>query len=380
MRAQNFFVGLCLLFLVPVAASAQVIFTEIMYNPPGTDTGREWAEVYNDGAGAIDLTTYKLFENAVNHKIAAYSGANILEAGQRAVIADNPEKFLADFSNFISGTTAPIFDSAFSLNNTGEELKLINSAGAVEDAVTYSAELGGNDTGNSLQLNDSVWIPVPPTPGEINATEAADESSDDSEDGADDSDNDSGSSTETGSGSSHESQTDLSNYKPTIKLKISAGRERLASVNSPIKLELIHNQEENTKVKARWSMGDGHEVGGRKISYIFDRAGEYNIVVNAKFRKDLAVARTKIYVSDPDVKVELSDSGKGVDLLLKNNDGKEVNIGGYEIKQGGKSFVMADDTILSSGQILALSQATTGLIHDESITIYFPNGDKMWNF
>jgi len=28
-------------------ANAQIIITEIMYNPEGSDTGKEWVEIYN---------------------------------------------------------------------------------------------------------------------------------------------------------------------------------------------------------------------------------------------------------------------------------------------------------------------------------------------
>ncbi len=366
------YLAVFLLFSLPNFVSAQVVFTEIMYNPAGTDTGREWVEIYNTGAESVDITTYKLFENSVNHKISISSGENILPAGQHAVIVDNPEKFLIDHD--ISGI---IFDSTFSFNNTGEEIKLIGAGGEIIDTLNYSPDLGGNDTGNSLQINNNIWIPALPTPDEENATVAVDEATDDSESESDDDSNSDSNTTETGSGSTHEEQTDISNYKPTVKLKISAGRERYVSTNSPVNLELIHNQDDSTKIRTIWSMGDGHNVRGKKVSYIFDRPGEYNVVLNASLNGDLAVARTKIIVTETDIVVSAVDSGKGVDLLLKNNGKIETNIGGYTIKSGKESFILATDTILSSGQILTLSNKTTGLVHTAETDIYFPNGDKL---
>jgi hypothetical protein len=366
-------IGVFFLFLLPNIVSAQIIFTEVMYNPSGTDTGREWVEIFNTGTESVDITTLKLFEDSVNHKISAYSGINLLSTGQYAIIADNPEKFHADF-NF----DGIIFDSAFSLNNTGEEIKLINSAGSIVDTFNYSIELGGNDTGNSLQLNDVGWIPAVPTPGEINAADAVDENDEESED--DDNNVDENTTIDAGSGSVHNGQTDVIDYKPTAKLKVSAGRERFTTTNSEIFLELIHNQDKKSRIRAKWSMGDGHEISGKKISYIFDRPGEYNIVLNTFFGEETAISRTKIYVLEPEVKFSLANSGKGVDLLLKNSGKKELNIGGYTLKNNKRSFVLAADTIISAGQTLAMSETSTGLAHDDKIVVYFPNGDKLESF
>jgi len=37
-----------------LASSLQI--TEVMYNPAGNDTGREWVELYNSGSAAVTLT------------------------------------------------------------------------------------------------------------------------------------------------------------------------------------------------------------------------------------------------------------------------------------------------------------------------------------
>lgn len=347
-----------------------------MYNPDGTDTGREWVEVYNSGSTSVDLVQYKVLENAVNHKISEYSGGTILDANQYAVIADNPEKFLLDYS--ISGTL--IFDSAFSLNNTGEELKLIDENDAEINSVIYSVDLGANDTGNSLQINSNIWIPAEPTPGAVNKTEPVDETPVD--DSGSDSDNNSsgspsGSTNSGGTTSTHDSQTDLSKFKPKIKFEISAGRNRYVSINTPIEFELKHNQDKNTGINAIWSTGDGNIKRGRKISHVFDRPGEYNLVVNAAYQKEQSVSRVKIYVSEPQISLALSTRGETVDLLLKNSGKKEVNIGGFTIKGQNGSFKIARDTIISAGQTLAFSSAKTTIEYGLDTLIYYPNGDKL---
>ena len=88
---------------------AQVVITEIMYDLEGSDTGREWVEVQNVSAQAIDFSLWRFFEGETNHKIEVVQGDAIISPGSYAVLADNSEKFKADWPQF-SGT---IFNSSF---------------------------------------------------------------------------------------------------------------------------------------------------------------------------------------------------------------------------------------------------------------------------
>lgn len=149
--------------LIPSSAIAQVV-TEVMYDlREGSDSGREWIEVYNIGSTAIDLSKWKIVENGKNHKITVVQGS--FGPGSFAIIADNAEKFKADYPDYSGG----LFDSAFSLNNKGETIALMDAAGKEADSIMYTGALGANGTGDSLQkidpsLNASL-SPGMPTPG-----------------------------------------------------------------------------------------------------------------------------------------------------------------------------------------------------------------------
>lgn len=150
----------CALWM-PSVVFAQVVITEIMYDlRDGPDGGREWIEVYNASAANITLITWKVVENDRNHKISAVQGA--FTPGTYAIIADNAAKFQADHPTF-SGT---LFDSAFSLNNDGERIALVDSSGRDVDNVVYTKSMGGAGSGDSLQLTDTGFLPGMPTPGE----------------------------------------------------------------------------------------------------------------------------------------------------------------------------------------------------------------------
>lgn len=150
------------LFL-PALTSAQVIVTEIMYDlSEGSDAGREWIEVYNTGATPVALTELTLFESNKKHGITGESA--ILPPAIFAIVADKPEKFLADYPAYVG----LIFDSAFSLSNEGEALEL-RRGDTVLDTATYTQSLGGNGSGESLQRTalalGAAFAPGAPTPG-----------------------------------------------------------------------------------------------------------------------------------------------------------------------------------------------------------------------
>jgi hypothetical protein len=150
----------------PFSASAQVVFSEIMYDlpDPGGDSGREWFEIYNNSAIPIDMTGWTFFENDTNHKLTAVKGSLELPAGGYAVVADTPETFISEHQNY-SGI---LLDSSFSLNNSGERIALKNKEGVEQAAVAYTSAWGAQHDGASLQYFNGRWGSFVPTPGTEN--------------------------------------------------------------------------------------------------------------------------------------------------------------------------------------------------------------------
>ena len=62
----------CLLLASCRLAAAEVILTEVMYNPNQcSDTDCEWIEVYNNAEEAVELSTWKLNNRALEGTLAA---------------------------------------------------------------------------------------------------------------------------------------------------------------------------------------------------------------------------------------------------------------------------------------------------------------------
>lgn len=139
---------------------ADVQITEVMYDLEGADGGHEWIEITNIGTAPIDVGKWRLFEGNTNHKLKLIKGeSSVLQPSTSAIIADKPENFSSHWPD-----VQTVFDSAFSLSNTGETLALKNGTDVI-DQISYTEEVGAQGDGGSLHRTDSVFVPALPTPG-----------------------------------------------------------------------------------------------------------------------------------------------------------------------------------------------------------------------
>jgi hypothetical protein len=144
-------------------ASTGIRIAEIMYNPVGNDDGREWLEIFNTGNSTVNLDGWKFYESGTNHSLKLIQGSANLNSGAYAIVADDSAKFLQDYPQY----TGALFDSSFSLSNTGETIAVKNGD-TIIDEVSYNSGQGANGDGNSLQLVNNEWRPGSPTPGAAN--------------------------------------------------------------------------------------------------------------------------------------------------------------------------------------------------------------------
>jgi hypothetical protein len=148
----------------PGVALAQVVITEIMYDPAGVDSGHEWIEVYNSGASSIPLTTWKISVSGANHNIIMASGGKSLAPGMYAVIAESAAKFQADHPDY----SGELFHSALSLDNAGASIDVRDASSTIIESVSYDSSSGALGDGNSLARppdDAAQFSPHVPTPG-----------------------------------------------------------------------------------------------------------------------------------------------------------------------------------------------------------------------
>lgn len=135
--------------LIP-ALNAQIVITEIMYNPPptGTDT-LEYVELYNNTNAPVDVSNWTFTEGFV----FTFPAGTTMAAGAYVIITENKTYFDARFP----GRTSFQWDGA--LTNSGEDIKLAKAdTTQVVDYVDYKAAApwptAPNGGGSSLVLCD----------------------------------------------------------------------------------------------------------------------------------------------------------------------------------------------------------------------------------
>ena len=79
------------LILTPTITLANIEITEIMYDLEGSDSKREWIEVYNGGFEPIDITDWR-FNDGSNH---TFVGEDlVIPAKTYAIIASDAESYI----------------------------------------------------------------------------------------------------------------------------------------------------------------------------------------------------------------------------------------------------------------------------------------------
>ncbi len=135
------------------AASTDIIFSEIMYNPEGSDTDTEWIEIYNAGTEAVTIhdgsgaNSWRVSDGS-NHTLTLIEGSSTLQQGDFAILADDAETFRTLYPTY----TGTLFDTVLSLNNTTDTLSLSADAGETFfTSVTYEDTWGADGDGSTLE-------------------------------------------------------------------------------------------------------------------------------------------------------------------------------------------------------------------------------------
>lgn len=135
--------------LVVLSAVHGLGLSEIMYNPMGTDTGREWVEavVQED----MNMSQARFFDNEGSHTLSLKQGVAMVHPGDVVIITNDAAKFAIDYPGFFGN----LFQASFSLSNTGEGLGF-SLGGIVLDEYNYTT-IFANGNGMTLEKRDGLW-------------------------------------------------------------------------------------------------------------------------------------------------------------------------------------------------------------------------------
>lgn len=137
-------------FFTLVSLKAQIVITEIMYNPPpsGPDS-LEYVEIFNNSGTPVNLSGWT-FSLGFNFTFAE---GTFIAPGGYLVIAQNAAYFQSQF-----GFQPLAMGPSSALNNGGETIELRDAGGNVQDVVAYSPAAPwpttANGSGPSIVLCD----------------------------------------------------------------------------------------------------------------------------------------------------------------------------------------------------------------------------------
>ncbi len=415
---KNKILFLALFFLVPFSARASVAFSEIMYDPQGTDSKHEWIEIQNTGTASIDLSKYKFNDgtSATNHALNAPplnggKGSMQLAAGAYAIIADDAATFAADFPAF-SGT---VIDSSFSLLNSQGTLQFMDcSSDTCVPSVTiaYASGMGGSNDGSSLQRNEAGSLSAaPPTPGAAfvpgSSLPAVTAGSDQAASGTTPTPADTGTTTVSDTNSTTATSTATGTNSATTTVTTTGGSSVSTTVQKPVvstmKASLTVPKSAQVGVPSQMSVsvtgtagervttgmfrvafGDGTEHVGTPLSFdhIYSYPGTYVVqfIYKASEYGDTSPevkVRMNIDVVQTSVTTKVNKDGS---VTLGNAGTKEADLSNWKVESlsvmSDAPFVIPNGTVLLAGKTLTLPISMTHipLAHTSIMALALPTG------
>ncbi len=352
------------LFPLP-AFSAGLLFSEIMFDPVGADTGREWVKLSKVSDGDLDLKDILLLEEGVKHKITtATSSSGIvyqkIPADQDIVIADNPQKFILEYPGF----DGAVFDSVFSLKNSGENLSLLFKGEVVDDFTAPTPFLESGD-GKVWARSNGIWtlgssalVPLVNSQpeGQIAAT-----------------------TTNYGVSAESEHSEWIESDQSQIKVSGSFTKIQTAGVEGNFQaLAFGKEGEMKSGVRYYWNFGNGETADGEKVLHTYLFPGKFAVSVTAVSDRISATDYKSIDIFEPKIEIASLVPGKTGWLELRNLESRFVELSGFIIStaQNGQksSFSLPSKTFLAPNGHARISASSAGISFSSGTEILYPNG------
>lgn len=159
------------------------------------------------------------------------------------------------------------------------------------------------------------------------------------------------------SSSSHYSAVSLSSLKIAPGFEVSAGRDRLGIVGSPLEFKVETNIEYTNNNIFVWNFGDGGEGVGEVVTHTYMYPGEYVLVLNVSGPRGKAVSRANVKVINPELAITDVSRER---IEIANNSKSEVSLFGRALVTRDKIFAFPRDTIIKAGQKISFGANVTG--------------------
>jgi hypothetical protein len=373
-----------LLALVCISALSNTYalqISEIMSNPSGDDSGREWIELYNNSGDAVDLSALTISIKGGNpDTVTSVSGGTTVPPQGYAIIGSTVSgqtKFLEDYPGF----TGPLFKSSISLVNTSVTSLSVSLNGVVADTLaSYTAAKDGK----TLSFISGSFQAGTPTPGAANQAAPVEvAATGGSTTGT------SGSSSAGGSSQSSESRVvsspgasfeDIVVTLPSEKIVI-AGAETDFAVKAATK-----SGKSIPSALITWAFGDGGQKVGSSTKYTYAYTGRYIAQVEVFNESTTASGRMIVKVISPEVEIASVGIDKyGTYVDVTNSNTYELNLSQWRITFDGASFPFPKNTIIAASSTVRFSGQAMGFASipvtaSTTVKILFPHLEEVTRY
>jgi len=357
-------------FFIPVISYAEVIISEIMYDPLDSDVGSggEWIEVQNTGSAAVNLTEVIFFEAETNHSISAV-GAVEVPAGGFAIISRD----LTSFKNYFTSFSGLLFKASFALND-GEKLAIKDNKEATVTAansVTYTSERGAKNDGNSLQRVGSNFIAAVPTPGAENSNSVSTVNPPASPQISNNNNSESSNQTSNQSTQTTTVSSSATSFKAEPQVYANAGVDRLTLVGAEIVFNgLAYGVKKEPLEAGRylWNFGDGVTKEGKNVLHVFKYPGEYAVTLNVSSGEYSQGDMALVSVLPPELLIGQVERGESGFVEVVNKAKYDVDISGFKIgntENVQAAFSFPKGTVIRAGKGVKFSNGVTKMALNE---------------
>lgn len=370
-KFYQFIILLIVFIFANYNVSKALQISEIHFDPAGSDTDREWIEVYNEGQSNLDLTEIIFFEANVNHGIDLFNTNNStdknINANEYVVVVQDINKFKIDFPNY----SGKIFKASFSLSNTGEFLALKDKGGTTLFSVTY--------TQNDKQAN--------PSPGAQNLANVPNNNTGNT---TSTTTNSTSTTTQTNTNSTTTDANTNNLFTPVYtfrniwpevdKIYVKAGDNQIVLAGQTFVTQpkvLDNNKKEiKTSLQYRWNFGDGNTSEEKNAKHFYKFPGEYIIYLEVNYLGNIESDKFYLKVIDPDIDLSFSEikGEMGINILNENNT--EINLGEMFLKnEQFQNFTIPKNTfILPKRSVFLTYEALKFSSSTNYMQLSFPNG------
>ncbi len=292
------------------------------------------------------------------------SGSGSLSPGGYAIIAENPATFANEFSSY----GGLVFDSSFSLNNSGENLSLKDQNSVEYSSFVYDPTLGGAGNGKTLQRSGSNWQEGDPTPGSALSISSPDTNTSDTTTNTENI-----SPTDTSGGGT------TSSWPIEPRVFVDAGSDRVVVVGATIRFNgkaygLKKEPLENARF--HWNFGDGVIHEGATVDHVFRYPGEYIVVLDVSSGYFSGTDRLRVIAEPSPLSITKISLGGAYVTSIHNASGRDIDLSGWIISIPTKQWTIPQNTFIAGGKDLRFGGEITGLILTEGMKLLlsYPNG------